>query len=199
MRTSLSDPEYLVRLQDYYARWRSVPAYDRLCQLWGLASRSAAGKVLERLRQQEYLERTPEGAWIPTRRFFERFMARQAVQAGEPSTDMDAGMTSILLDDLLVDTPSRTLLITVQGDSMSGANILEGDTVVVERKESAQPGEIVVAVVDGELTVKRLGRDGQGWLLHPENPSFSDIRPEGTLELVGIVTGLARRLRKAVA
>ncbi len=196
MRTSLSDPDYLSRLQDYYARWRCIPAYERLCSVLGLSSRSAVGKVLERLRQQGFLERTPDGAWIPARRFFERFMAEQAVQAGEPAADAGSGLTAILLDDLLVDTPSRTLLITVHGDSMSGANIFEGDVVIVKRQATASPGEIVVAVVDGELTVKRLERDAQGWLLRPENPAFCDIRPEGSLEIVGVVTGLARRLRK---
>ena len=82
---------------------------------------------------------------------------------------------------------------------MSGANIFEGDVVIVERRQAAAPGEIVVALVDGELTVKRLLQDAQGWLLHPENPAFADIRPQGTLELVGIVTGLARRFAKAGA
>lgn len=196
MRTSQSDPAYLCRLQDYYARWRCIPAYERLCQVLQLSSRSAVGKVLERLRIQGYLERTPDGAWIPARQFFERFLARQAVQAGEPSVDTDAGLTTLLLDELLVETPSRTLLVTVRGDSMSGANIFEGDVVIVERQETAAPGEIVVALVDGELTVKRLEKDAQGWLLHPENPSFSDLRPRGTLELVGVVAGLARRFRK---
>lgn len=197
MRTPQADPEYLARLQDYYARWRSIPAYERLCSLWGLASRSAAAKVLERLRQQDCVARTPDGDWVPARRFFERFIARQAVQAGEAAADFDAGLTSMLLDDLLVDKPSCTLLITVRGDSMSGANIFERDVVVVEKNAEAEVGEIVVAVVDGELTVKRLGRDAAGWLLHPENPSFSDIRPQSSLALVGVVTGLARRLRKA--
>lgn len=197
MRTAHSDPEYLSRLQDYYARWRSVPAYDRLCRLWGLASRSAVAKVLERLRRQGFLERTPDGAWIPSRQFFERFMAWQTVQAGAPDADADAGMIPLLIDDLLVDTPSRTLLVTVRGDSMSGANIFAGDVVVVERQPEAAPGEIVVALIDSELTVKRLQRDSAGWLLHPENPTYSDIRPKGGLELVGVVTGLARRLRKS--
>jgi repressor LexA len=103
----------------------------------------------------------------------------------------------MLLDDLLVDIPSRTLLITVRGDSMSGANIFEGDVVIVERQTVATPGDIVVAVIDGELTVKRLEKDSEGWLLRPENPSFSEIRPFGGLEIVGVVTGLARRFRKA--
>ncbi len=196
MCAAQTDPEYLCRLQDYYARWRCIPAYDRLRQVLRLSSRSAVGKVLERLRLQGYLERTPDGTWIPARPFFERFMAQQTVQAGVPAADADSGLTPLLLDDLLVDTPSRTLLITVRGDSMSGANILEGDVVIVERQQEAIPGEIVVAVVDGELTVKRLQKDEQGWLLHPENPGFVDIRPQRTLELVGVVTGLARRFRK---
>ena len=197
MRTAQTDPDYLCRLQDYYARWRCIPTYDRLCQVLHLSSRSAVGKVLERLRLQGYLARTPDGSWIPARPFFEHFMAQQAVQAGLPAVDVDSGLTTLLLEDLLVDAPSRTLLVTVRGDSMSGANILEGDVVIVERQQTAAPGEIVVAVVDGELTVKRLQKDEQGWLLHPENPAFTDIRPQGTLELVGVVTGLARRLRKA--
>lgn len=199
MRTAQSDPEYLSRLQDYFARWKCIPSYERLCALWGLASRSAAGKVLERLRRAEFLERTPDGAWVPARRFFERQLARQAVQAGNPAVDVEAGMTALLLDDLLVDTPSRTLLVKVRGESMREANIFDGDVVIVERQAQAASGEIVVALVDGELTVKRLLRDGVGWLLHPENPEFADIRPEGELTLVGVVTGLARRLRKGQA
>ena len=199
MRTPQSDPEYLARLQDYFARWKTIPSYERLCALWGLASRSAAGKVLERLRRAEFLERTPDGAWVPARRFFVRQLARQAVQAGNPAADVEAGMTALLLDDLLVDTPSRTLLVKVRGESMREANIFDGDVVIVERQAQAAPGEIVVALVDGELTVKRLLRDGAGWLLHPENPEFADIRPEGELTLVGVVTGLARRLRKGQA
>lgn len=126
MRTTLNDPEYLTRLQDYYARYRCIPAYERLCSLWGMASRSAVGKVLERFRRQELVERTPDGDWIPSRNFFERFMAVQSVQAGVPAMDLQAGLTPTLLDDLLIDVPSNTILLTVRGNSMSGANIFEG-------------------------------------------------------------------------
>jgi repressor LexA len=124
-------------------------------------------------------------------------MALQSVQAGLPVADLDAGLTPTLLDDILVETPSKTILLTVQGDSMSGANIFAGDVVIVERQESANAGEIVVALVDNELTVKRLVREGEGWLLHPENPAFVDIYPQGELRLIGVVTGLARRLKKS--
>lgn len=196
MRTPQNDREHLSRLQDYYARHRSIPAYERLCALWGIASRSAAGKVLERFCRQGWVERTPDNDWVPCRPFFARSLAAQPVQAGSPAADLQAGLTLTLLDELLVDTPSRTLLLTVQGESMAGANIFSGDVVVVELQEQANSGEIVVALIDGELTVKRLIREDNGWLLHPENPAFSDIRPQGELRLIGVVTGLARRLKR---
>jgi repressor LexA len=197
MRTPRNDSDYLAQLQDYYARQRCIPAYERLCRLWGLASRSAAAKVLERLRLQDFIERNADGAWVPTRRFFERPLAKQFVQAGQPATDAEAGLSHLLLDELLIDMPSRTLLLKVRGDSMIDANIFENDLVIVERQTQAMPGDIVVALVDGELTVKRLLKDQHGFLLRAENAAYPDIRPQGELTLIGVVTGLARRLRKA--
>lgn len=80
---------------------------------------------------------------------------------------------------------------------MIGANIFAGDVVIVERQKSAAAGEIVVALVDNELTIKTLIKDGEGWLLHPESPDFADIHPQGALLLVGVVTGLVRRMKKS--
>lgn len=197
MPTPNNDATYLSALRDYYARHRCIPAYDRLRSLWALSSRSTVSAALERFRRDGLVERTPDGDWVPSRRFFERLMAQQPVRAGQPDADHDAGLTTIILDDLLVDTPSRTLLVTVIGDSMVDANVFAGDVMVVERQQSANVGEIVVALVDGEFTVKRLLQDAQGWYLHPENPAYPDIRPQGGLQLVGVVTGLARKLKKS--
>ncbi|MBE2293684.1 MAG: LexA family transcriptional regulator, partial [Phycisphaerales bacterium] len=66
------DAAYLARLQEYYTRWRVLPAYGPLQEVLGLASRSAVAKVLSRLREAGFLERVPNGRWIPTSRFFER-------------------------------------------------------------------------------------------------------------------------------
>jgi repressor LexA len=59
----IKDAQYLQNLQDYYARWRSLPSYNRLCDILGLASRSAVAKVLNRLLAEDYLERTPDEIW----------------------------------------------------------------------------------------------------------------------------------------
>ena len=195
MRTAHRDPWYLGQLQDYFHVWRSIPSLDHLRQRWGLSSCSSARKVLDRLDAEGYVERSPANDWVPGRRFFERYLANQAVQAGNPVHDVGSGVTAVVLDELVGAMPSRTILVTVSGESMRDAGIFDGDVVVVERQHTANPGEIVVALVDGEMTVKRLLRDDQGWLLRPENPDFSDIRPGQDLSLIGVVVGLTRRLR----
>jgi repressor LexA len=85
--------------------------------------------------------------------------------------------------------------LRVRGESMVGAHIVEGDVVVVRRQDHAQPGDIVVALVDGEATVKRFGKDGGAVVLRPENPTMSPlvIRPgDGEVRILGKVVGLVR-------
>ena len=69
------DTEYLSRLQDYYADWKSIPSYARLCEVFGIASKSWVKAILTRLGEAGFIERTPDGAWIPTRQFFARPLA----------------------------------------------------------------------------------------------------------------------------
>jgi repressor LexA len=84
--------------------------------------------------------------------------------------------------------------LRVRGESMIGAHIVEGDVVVVRRQEQAQPGDIVVALVDGEATVKRFARDGNAVLLKPEHPTMAPIvvRAEQEIRILGKVVGLVR-------
>ncbi|HOY66002.1 MAG TPA: S24 family peptidase [Candidatus Ozemobacteraceae bacterium] len=189
------DDLYLKRLQDYYARFRGLPSYSKLSELLGLASRSAVSKVLQRLRQAGYLERTPDDVWVPAMRFFERAVADVSVPAGRPVAVGEAGASPFAIDQYLVGTPSRTVLVPVRGDSMIEAGIHEGDVAVVECETQAMPGDIVVAVVDGEYTLKTLEREAGRYVLEPANSRYSVIRPKGRLEIFGVVVGLIRKYR----
>jgi repressor LexA len=85
--------------------------------------------------------------------------------------------------------------LRVRGESMINAHIVEGDLVLVRRQDHAQPGEIVAALVDGEATVKRFGREGQSVVLRPEHPTMAPIviRPgEHEVRILGRVVGLVR-------
>ena len=92
-------------------------------------------------------------------------------------------------------SPDELFGLRVRGESMTGAGILPGDVVVVRRQATARPGEIVVALVGDEATVKRLRVRGERVELHPENPDFEPIRPApGELVLLGKVIEVRRSL-----
>lgn len=87
--------------------------------------------------------------------------------------------------------------LTVTGDSMIGAGIYNGDVVVVQKQSVARKGDIVVAIVNGEATVKRYFRDGERIRLQPENSDFEPIyigRKSGDFRIAGKVVGLLRRI-----
>jgi repressor LexA len=190
------DAEYLAKLQDYYADWKSIPSYAALCEVFGIASKSWVKAILDRLGEAGFLERTPDGMWIPTRQFFGRALAEAAVPAGMPVAVNDTRGEYFVIDEMLIDTPSKTTLITVKGDSMMDAGIHDGDVAVVEKRNMANVGDIVVAIVDNEFTLKTLDKERGKFILRPENPAYPVIRPQGTLEIFGVLVGLIRKYRK---
>ena len=189
------DAAYLARLQDYYARWRSLPAYGPLRAVLGLASRDGVAQVLRRLRAAGFLERSPAGRWTPTAQFFARPLAEAAVPAGQPVAAADGG-EACSLDAYLIRRPSRTVLVPVTGDSMLDAGIRPGDRVVVERDVPARPGDVVVAVIDGEFTLKTLAVEDGEAVLRPANPAYPVLRPGERLDIFGVVVGLIRNYRR---
>ena len=193
VKKAINDQEHLATLQGYYAEHRVLPSYARLMSLLGFASKSAVKKVLERLEGTGMLERTSDGDWAPSERFFDRAIATQPVPAGMPiSADSDVH-EQITIDRFLIQQPNKTVLIRVKGDSMVDAGIHDGDLAVVERKTEATQGDIVVAVVDDQFTLKTLARDKDGYHLLPANPNYPVIRPNGKLEIFGVLVGLVRK------
>jgi repressor LexA len=190
------DAEYLDRLRDYYAANRHLPSFQRIAELMGFASKAAASKLMDRLAAAGFLERAPDDAsWTPSERFFERTLAETAVRAGAPEMIEGGQGQLFFVDHYLVRQPSRTVLVPVKGDSMRDAGIYDGDIVVVERGRGAKAGDFVVAIVDDEFTLKELALEGNRFVLKPHNPAYPVIRPQGELEVFGVVTGLIRRYR----
>ena len=190
----LDDGQYLGRLQDYYAKHRVLPSYARIGTLVGLNSKASVAEMVLRLKGEGFLQSTPDKRLKPGKRFFERPVA-ESVRAGMPSPAADIAAETLAIDAHLVANPSKTLLIKVKGDSMIDAGILDGDTVVVEKRASANIGDIVVAILDNEFTLKRLARDKGRIVLRPENKAYPVIRPKDNLEIFGVVVGQFRSYR----
>ena len=188
------DGQYLGRLQDYYAKHRVLPSYARIGGLVGLASKASVAGMVMRLKGEGFLQSTPDRRLKPGKRFFERPVAEH-VRAGMPSPAADTAAETLTIDEHLVANPSRTLLIKVKGDSMIDAGILDGDTVVVEKRTTAKVGDIVVAILDNEFTLKRLAREKGRIVLRPENKAYPVIRPKDDLEIFGVVVGQFRSYR----
>ncbi|MCP4134240.1 MAG: translesion error-prone DNA polymerase V autoproteolytic subunit [bacterium] len=111
------------------------------------------------------------------------------ISAGFPSPADDYIDSSLDLNELLIRHPSATFFVTVSGDSMIDAGIHSGDILIVDRAEAPVDRSIVIAVVNGELTVKRLVRQGEAVFLAPENPSYEPIAvtQEMQFEIWGVV------------
>lgn len=118
------------------------------------------------------------------------------VSAGFPSPADDYVDKTLDLNELLIQQPAATFFVRVQGESMLGAGIHPHDILVVDRALEAVAGKIVIAVVNGEVTVKRLVQDNDQWLLKAENPDYADIPLHEDLDLViwGVVTSVIHAL-----
>ena len=119
-----------------------------------------------------------------------RPLFRSRVPAGFPSPAEDYVEAALDLNEHLIAHKEATFFVRVRGDSMIGAGIRNGDLLVVDRAREAKDGDIVIAVVDGELTVKRLNQRGAHLCLMPENPSYNPIEFKDGQELTvwGVVT-----------
>lgn len=111
------------------------------------------------------------------------------VPAGFPSPAEDYSEENLDINDLLMQHPAATYYVRVKGDSMTGAGIYDGSILVVDRSVKPSSGNIVLAVINGEVTVKRLIEHRGRYTLQAENPAYPTIQvPDGSeLQVWGVV------------
>lgn len=122
-----------------------------------------------------------------------------AVPAGNPLEAIEERIGTLHVSTSLVSHPrpkkGSLFALKAQGLSMIHAGILDGDWLIVQSQQRAASGKIVVARIDGDVTVKRLQKDRKGWFLKPENPDFTDIyAKDQPFEIIGKVVALQRAL-----
>lgn len=119
------------------------------------------------------------------------------VAAGFPSPAEDHVEDTLDLNEYMVQRPDSTFMLRVEGESMKNAGIMPNDILVVDRSLKATHKKIVIAAIDGELTVKRLYHRGGLVKLLPENPAYPEIELESEADLViwGVVIGSFRRFQ----
>ena len=114
------------------------------------------------------------------------------IAAGTPIEAIQSHSHTIAVPPEML-TGGEHYALEVRGDSMIDAGIFEGDLVVVEKQSTARRGDIVIAIVDNQFTLKRLDLERGQFILRPENKAYPVIRPEGALEIFGVMVGLVRK------
>jgi repressor LexA len=171
-----------------------MPSYSELGELTGLRSKNAVFKLVGRLERLGVLERDSKGRLIPVS-IANPVKVLGTVEAGFPSPAEEELVDTLSLDDLLIQNREATFLLKVSGDSMSGAGILPGDMVIVDKGQTAKSGDIVIAQVDGEWTMKYLRKRGDSVTLVPANPTYQPIKPKNELKIAGVVTAVVRKYK----
>ena len=145
-------------------------------ELVGFRSRNAVSCLVDRLVAEGLVTKDPQGKLIPTRRNGEVPILGM-VEAGFPSPAEEELIDTMSLDEYLIENREATYLLKVTGDSMLDAGIQPGDLVIVERTNAPRVGDIVIAEVDGEWTMKYLRKRGNQLYLQPANRKYKPIFP----------------------
>ncbi len=186
----------------FYRQKGRMPSFSEIGQLAGLASKNAVSKLVGRLERLGVLMRDEKGRLIPLGPMLERQQAKTkdlkvlgTVEAGFPSPAEEELSDNLSLDELLIQNREATFLLNVSGDSMTGAGILPGDMVIVDKGLAPKSGDIVIAQVDGDWTMKYLRKRGGDVQLIAANPAYKPIRPKNELKIAGVVTAVVRKYR----
>ncbi len=178
----------------FYNENGRMPSFSEIGEMAGLRSKNAVSKLINKLEQLKVLERDKKGRLIPVS-IASSVRVLGTVEAGFPSPAEEELVDTLSLDELLIQNREATFLLKVSGDSMSGAGILPGDMVIVDKGQTPKSGDIVIAEVDGQWTMKYLRKRKDDVTLLPANPRYKPIKPKSELKIAGVVTAVVRKYK----
>jgi len=186
------DPYTLDILRRFWRANHRMPTYSELTRLFGYSSKNAAFRLAKKLIDEGYVEKDEQGRLMPKG---ERLGVPLLgyVQAGFPSPAEEELIDTLSLDEYLIENPQASFMLKVSGDSMIDAGIHEGDIVIVERGRNPKNGDMVLANVDNDWTLKHYRKRGKDIELVPANKNYPVIRPQGELILGGVVKSMIRK------
>ncbi len=178
----------------FHRKTGRMPSFSEIGKMTGLRSKNAVSKLVGRLEEMNVLSRDKKGRLIPGS-IASPVRLLGTVEAGFPSPAEEELVDTLSLDDLLIRNREATFLLKVSGDSMSGAGIMPGDMVIVDKGQPVKSGDIVIAEVDGQWTMKYLRKRGSSVTLLAANPKYKPITPKDELKIAGVVTAVVRKYK----
>ncbi len=187
---------YQTKIESFYKEEKRMPTYSEMMKLFSFKSKNAVFRVVEKLMEAGLVAKDHLGRLIPTNSFAESAASVPMlglVTAGLPATVEEELQETVNLDNFLVGKKEFTYMLEVDGDSMLDAHIEKGDMVLVERANAAKDGQIVIAEVDGEFTMKYFRKKGDKAWLEPANKNYKPIYPEHSLNINAVLKAVIRK------
>lgn len=171
-----------------------MPSFSEIGEMVGYQSKNAVSKLVDKFVEREWVKKDEQGRLIPGHTMH-GVQVLGTVAAGFPSAAEEELCDTMSLDEFLISKREAMFLLNVTGDSMEDAGILEGDLVLVERGTQPQPGDIVIAEIDHEWTMKYFSRSGGKVVLKPGNKKYPILIPRDELKIAAVVKGVIRKYR----
>lgn len=184
--------EYKEKIRKFYQKNRRMPSYSEIMSLLGFKSKNAVYELVKKLMDDDFLGKDDKGKLIP-KNLFGSTKVLGTVEAGFPSPAEEELSDTITLDDFLITNREAAYILKVTGESMKDAGIVEGDMVIVDRSLTPRDGDIVIAEVDGNWTMKYFKKTGKKVYLRAANEKFKDILPEEELKIAAVVKAVIRK------
>lgn len=176
----------------FFAENKRMPTYEEMKKIFGVASKNTVAYRVNKLLEAGVLFKSGNKLSLSETGYIMRL---GTVQAGFPTTADEEVETELMsLDDFLVEKKSSTYMLEVMGESMIEAGIMEGDLVLVERGKTPRRGDIVLALVDNEYTLKYLETENGKPVLVPANKAFKKIYPR-TIKIEAVLKAVIRKYR----
>lgn len=184
--------ERLSLIKKFYRQFHRLPSYSEMLKLFGFASKNAVFKVVKNLIKEGFLKKE-HNKLSPTVKFFALPLLGN-VKAGFPIL-AEENKEYLTLDEYLIENPHSSFLLKVNGDSLCGIGIFDGDIVIIEQKKDAKPGDVVLAQIDHEWTLKIFKKDRRQRLIYLEaaNPKYPPLIPRRELQIFGVVKAVVRK------
>lgn len=176
----------------FWERHKRMPGYKEIMQATGLASKNSVYKLINKLVDEGVLQKDKEGRLSPGRTLV-GIPLLGLIEAGFPSPAEEELLDVMDFDEYLTPNKESSYILKVKGESMIDAGICPGDLVIVERRQAYKPGQIVIASIDGEYTMKYLRKSGEKYFLEAANSAYKPMYPKGPLSIEAVVTGVVRK------
>lgn len=186
--------EYAGRIERFYEEARRMPSYAEMLKLFGVRSKNAVFKKVAALVRAGFVRKDRTGRLVPAA-IPKPVRLLGFIQAGFPNPAEEETVDLISLDQYLISNPQATYLLKVDGDSMVEAGIRPGDLVLVQKDLTPRSGDIVVASVDNEWTLKYFEKRAGTVILKAANPKYRPITARQELVIAGVVIANVRKYK----